>query len=77
MRATCAGTFVTELGNLQSNSLLEPGRHDPAVTPLGIGWRLFEAEEYRHRCTRERLNLRKNDCSSPASSRLHTLVSPQ
>ena len=42
MRAATPQLFVPELGNFQTEGMLKPRRHDPAVTPLGIGGRLLK-----------------------------------
>jgi hypothetical protein len=53
-------SFMPELRNIQNDGVLEPRGHDPAVTPMGIGRRLLEAQQHWDGLTSERLDLGKD-----------------
>ena len=60
MKAANPHSFVPELGNLQTDRVLEPRGHEPTVAPPRIGWRLFEAQQRWGRSPGERLDFRKD-----------------
>lgn len=66
--------LMTVFRDDKAQALAEPRRHQPAVTPLNIGWRAFEAEEGWNPPIREDCELAQ-DCLGVEAFKLR-LVEP-
>ena len=71
MQAASSHLFVPELGNFQTDGVLEPGRHDPSVTPTRIRGRLLEAQQRWDASASQVLDLRQNDAWVECAENLH------